>query len=237
MKHISLTVAASGNKFVVNIDEIRLIENPPVGQPGGALVYLAVQTVEGAKVVLTRETVADLCMLTGASSQPATPSELLLAQKRANDPHTKYAAELFKVGIADVTPEQRAMAKTMRFGEMYGVGTDAIWRTMFCHGKQTEQETEARQKVLSRKPNAKVQPAPHGGYVVMDYPFPGHGLSLGCGATPAEAWLKAHNRLSATAFATDISRAKPGPNLQTKPKGTKARRSKVVKKAVKKARR
>jgi DNA polymerase-1 len=48
--------------------------------------------------------------------------ELLGAFHRDEDVHASTAAAIYSVPLAEVTPQQRALAKTINFGLMYGMG-------------------------------------------------------------------------------------------------------------------
>jgi DNA polymerase-1 len=75
----------------------------------------------------------------------ANEARMLWAFNQDADLHTQTAAALFRVPVSEVTPDQRALAKTTNFGLLYGMGAAKLRQKIFTETKQAISQAEAAQ--------------------------------------------------------------------------------------------
>ncbi|MBW3621963.1 MAG: DNA polymerase I [Armatimonadetes bacterium] len=93
------------------------LQNIPVRTDTGRQIRKAFVAPEGACLICADYSQVELRLLAHLSEDPA----LLDAFERGLDIHTAVAAQVFGVGEGEVTREQRAKAKTINFGIIYGI--------------------------------------------------------------------------------------------------------------------
>jgi len=94
------------------------LQNIPVRTEQGRQVRRAFVAPEGCVLLGSDYSQVELRLLAHLSQDP----ELLGAFARDEDVHKSTAAAILGVPLESVTPEQRALAKTINFGLMYGMG-------------------------------------------------------------------------------------------------------------------
>ena len=93
------------------------LQNIPIRTETGKQIRSAFVAPKGMKLIAADYSQVELRVLAHLSEDEA----LLRAFAEGRDVHTAVAAEVFKVGEADVTRDQRNAAKTINFGIVYGV--------------------------------------------------------------------------------------------------------------------
>jgi DNA polymerase-1 len=94
------------------------LQNIPVRTELGRRIRGAFVAPEGCLLLGCDYSQVELRLLAHLSQDP----ELLGAFRRGEDVHASTAAAICGVPLAEVTPQQRALAKTINFGLMYGMG-------------------------------------------------------------------------------------------------------------------
>jgi len=94
------------------------LQNIPVRTELGRRIRGAFVAPEGCLLLGCDYSQVELRLLAHLSQDP----ELLGAFHRDEDVHASTAAAICSVPLAEVTPQQRALAKTINFGLMYGMG-------------------------------------------------------------------------------------------------------------------
>jgi DNA polymerase-1 len=94
------------------------LQNIPVRTELGRRIRGAFVAPEGCLLLGCDYSQVELRLLAHLSQDP----ELLGAFHRDEDVHASTAAAIYSVPLAEVTPQQRALAKTINFGLMYGMG-------------------------------------------------------------------------------------------------------------------
>ena len=102
------------------------LQNIPVRTPRGAAIRRAFIPAEGWTLLVADYSQIELRLMAHLSGDPA----FVEAFKAGGDIHRQTAALVFNVPLADVTPEQRARAKTINFGIIYGQGPFALGRSL-----------------------------------------------------------------------------------------------------------
>lgn len=98
------------------------LQNIPQESPWSRELRDAFEAREGYSLVACDYTQLELRILAGISNDP----ELVRAFRHGEDVHRHTASLIFNVALADVTPEQRRLAKTLNFGLVYGMGQTAF---------------------------------------------------------------------------------------------------------------
>ncbi|MBF9014724.1 MULTISPECIES: DNA polymerase I [unclassified Oceanispirochaeta] len=93
------------------------LQNIPVKDENGRRIRRAFRPKEGSVFLSADYSQIELVVLAHLSQD----SGLKEAFISGDDVHSKTAATIFKVDIAEVTPAQRRIAKTINFGVMYGM--------------------------------------------------------------------------------------------------------------------
>ena len=102
------------------------LQNIPVRTPRGAAIRRAFVPAEGWTLLVADYSQIELRLMAHLSGDPA----FVAAFQAGGDIHRQTAALVFGVPLADVTPEQRARAKTINFGIIYGQGPFALGRSL-----------------------------------------------------------------------------------------------------------
>ncbi len=106
------TIAATGRLSSSNPN----LQNIPVRTEVGRRIRRAFLADAGYELLMADYSQIELRILAHITREP----ELLAAFEQDQDIHTATAARLFNVGLDEVTPEQRRLAKTVNFGVLYG---------------------------------------------------------------------------------------------------------------------
>ena len=106
------TIAATGRLSSSNPN----LQNIPVRTEVGRRIRRAFLADAGYELLMADYSQIELRILAHITGEP----ELLEAFEQDQDIHTATAARLFNVGLNEVTPEQRRLAKTVNFGVLYG---------------------------------------------------------------------------------------------------------------------
>jgi hypothetical protein len=112
------TVAATGRLSSSDPN----LQNIPVRTPEGRRIRAAFVAGPGRRLVSADYSQIELRLLAHLSEDPA----FLAAFRAGGDIHRQTAAVIFGVAPSDVTPEQRARAKTINFATIYGQGPRAL---------------------------------------------------------------------------------------------------------------
>jgi DNA polymerase-1 len=102
------------------------LQNIPVRTPRGAAIRRAFVPAEGWTLLVADYSQIELRLMAHLSGDPA----FVEAFRAGGDIHRQTAALVFNVPLADVTPDQRARAKTINFGIIYGQGPFALGRSL-----------------------------------------------------------------------------------------------------------
>jgi DNA polymerase I len=106
------TIASTGRLSSSNPN----LQNIPVRTEVGKRIRRAFLADEGSYLLTADYSQIELRILAHITHEPA----LVAAFARDEDIHAATAAQLFKVPLADVTPDQRRLAKTVNFAVLYG---------------------------------------------------------------------------------------------------------------------
>lgn len=98
------------------------LQNIPVRSPRGETIRRGFVPAEGAAFVVADYSQIELRLMAHLSGDPA----FVEAFQQGGDIHRQTAAIIFGVPLAEVTGEQRARAKTINFGTIYGQGPFAL---------------------------------------------------------------------------------------------------------------
>ena len=112
------TVAATGRLSSSNPN----LQNIPVRSEEGRRIRHAFCTEEGWVLLGADYSQIELRLLAHLSEDPT----LVAAFEEGHDIHRRTAAEIFGVALHDVTSAQRAQAKTINFGVVYGMGAHRL---------------------------------------------------------------------------------------------------------------
>ena len=115
------------------------LQNIPVRSARGREVRKAFVPQRGWKMIVADYSQIELRLMAHLSEDP----KLLAAYRNGEDIHRLTASEVFDVPLAEVTPEQRAAAKTINFGVMYGMGAQRLARDLKIR------QPEARQYITN----------------------------------------------------------------------------------------
>jgi DNA polymerase-1 len=106
------TIAATGRLSSSNPN----LQNIPIRTEVGRRIRQAFLADPGSQMLTADYSQIELRILAHITHEPA----LVEAFRRDEDIHAATAAQLFKVPIAQVTPDQRRLAKTVNFAVLYG---------------------------------------------------------------------------------------------------------------------
>jgi len=95
------------------------LQNIPIRTELGREFRKAFISEKGYKIVSCDYSQIDLRMV----AHLAKDKTMIAAFKNGEDVHTRTAAQVFNVPLADVTKDMRRQAKTLNFGVLYGMGT------------------------------------------------------------------------------------------------------------------
>ena len=98
------------------------IQNIPIRTESGLRVRQAFVAEAGYQLVAFDYSQIELRVLAIMSKDPY----LIRVFNEGIDVHTAVASKVFGIPVGDVTPEQRAKAKTINFGIIYGMGVNAL---------------------------------------------------------------------------------------------------------------
>lgn len=102
------------------------LQNIPVRGPFGRRIREAFIAEAGNVLISLDYSQVELRILAHVSQDPV----MLDAFIKGEDVHQRTASEIFAVPLAEVTKEQRNMAKTINFGLMYGMGVHKLSQTL-----------------------------------------------------------------------------------------------------------
>ncbi|HKB47904.1 MAG TPA: DNA polymerase, partial [Ktedonobacterales bacterium] len=127
----SQTIAATGRLSSSNPN----LQNIPVRTEVGKRIRRAFLADPGAYLLAADYSQIELRILAHITHEPA----LVAAFERDEDVHAATAAQLFKVALGEVTPEQRRLAKTVNFAVLYGQSAFGLARvTGMSNGEAVE---------------------------------------------------------------------------------------------------
>ncbi|HEU5440231.1 MAG TPA: DNA polymerase I [Ktedonobacterales bacterium] len=106
------TIAATGRLSSSNPN----LQNIPVRTEVGKRIRRAFLADEGSVLLTADYSQIELRILAHVTHEPA----LVAAFEHDEDVHAATAAQLFKVSLSEVTPDQRRLAKTVNFAVLYG---------------------------------------------------------------------------------------------------------------------
>jgi len=102
------------------------LQNIPVRTPRGAAIRRAFVPADGCVLLVADYSQIELRLMAHLSGDPA----FVHAFQQGGDIHRQTAALVFNVPLDQVTAEQRARAKTINFGIIYGQGAFALGRSL-----------------------------------------------------------------------------------------------------------
>jgi DNA polymerase-1 len=102
------------------------LQNIPVRTARGEAIRRGFVPRAGSRFVVADYSQIELRLLAHLSADPA----FVEAFRKGGDIHRQTAAVIFGLGAKDVTPEQRARAKTINFATIYGQGPHALSRQL-----------------------------------------------------------------------------------------------------------
>ena len=108
----SQTIAATGRLSSSNPN----LQNIPVRTEAGKRIRRAFLADEGEQLLTADYSQIELRILAHVTREPA----LVTAFEHDEDIHAATAAQLFKVPLGEITPDQRRLAKTVNFAVLYG---------------------------------------------------------------------------------------------------------------------
>ena len=115
------------------------LQNIPVRTPEGRRIRAAFVAPAGSVIVSADYSQIELRIMAHLSEDP----RLLEAFAQGEDVHRATAAEIFGVGLGDVGPDQRRVAKVINFGLIYGMSA-------FGLARQLDLERSAAQAYIER---------------------------------------------------------------------------------------
>ncbi len=102
------------------------LQNIPIRSETGRLLRRIFIPAEGSKLISVDYSQIELRVLAHLSGEPV----LIQAFRDGADIHTRTASVLFEVAPTEVTREQRAQAKAVNFGVLYGMGPVRLARQL-----------------------------------------------------------------------------------------------------------
>ncbi|WIG58030.1 MAG: DNA polymerase I [Ktedonobacterales bacterium] len=115
------TIAATGRLSSSNPN----LQNIPIRTEVGRRIRRAFLADPGAYLLTADYSQIELRILAHITHEPA----LVAAFEHGEDIHAATAAQLFKVALAEVTPDQRRLAKTVNFAVLYGQSAFGLAQT------------------------------------------------------------------------------------------------------------
>ncbi|HEX8729395.1 MAG TPA: DNA polymerase, partial [Ktedonobacterales bacterium] len=115
------TIAATGRLSSSNPN----LQNIPIRTEVGRRIRRAFLADPGAYLLTADYSQIELRILAHITHEPA----LVAAFEHDEDIHAATAAQLFKVALAEVTPDQRRLAKTVNFAVLYGQSAFGLAQT------------------------------------------------------------------------------------------------------------
>lgn len=115
-------VVATGRLSSVNPN----LQAIPVRSPVGREVRRAVVAERGERLLVADYSQIELRILAHLTGEPALKAAFL----EGEDVHAATAASLFEAEPATITPEMRAVGKTINFGVLYGMGPERLARDL-----------------------------------------------------------------------------------------------------------
>ncbi len=117
--HFNQAVTATGRLSSTDPN----LQNIPIRTPRGRLIRAAfIPSKENYKIISADYSQIELRIIAHLSGD----ENMLESFRRGEDIHQATAAKLFKVPLDEVTREQRAQAKTVNFGIIYGVSAHGL---------------------------------------------------------------------------------------------------------------
>ncbi|AGX87747.1 DNA polymerase I [Candidatus Symbiobacter mobilis] len=120
--HYAQAVTATGRLSSIEPN----LQNIPVRTPEGRRIREAFIAPPGCAIASADYSQIELRIMAHLSGDAA----LLLAFHDGMDVHRATAAEIFGIGTAQVTPEQRRCAKVINFGLIYGMGAFGLAKSL-----------------------------------------------------------------------------------------------------------
>lgn len=102
------------------------LQNIPIRSPEGRRIREAFIADEGNVLISLDYSQVELRILADLSQDPV----MLDSFMQGEDVHRRTASEIFDVSLDEVTPDQRASAKTINFGLLYGMGVRRLSNTL-----------------------------------------------------------------------------------------------------------
>ena len=110
------------------------LQNIPIRTEEGRLIRKAFTCPEGSRLISADYSQIELRVLAALSKD----ENMLDAFKHGIDIHTKTASEVFKVSLDEVTRNQRADAKAVNFGIVYGISDYGLSRDLNIGRKEAK---------------------------------------------------------------------------------------------------
>lgn len=114
------------------------LQNIPIRTEEGRLIRKAFACPEGSRLISADYSQIELRVLAALSKD----DNMLDAFKHGIDIHTKTASEVFKVSLDEVTRNQRADAKAVNFGIVYGISDYGLSRDLNISRKEAKSYIE-----------------------------------------------------------------------------------------------
>jgi DNA polymerase-1 len=129
------TVGVSGRLISTDPD----LQRTPVRTPEGKRIRHAFVAPPGYRIVSADWSQIELRVMAHFCADPG----LVEAFREQRDVHRQTAAQLFKVPLDAVTPEQRNVGKTINFATIYGQGATALSQILGIPRKEAQAHIEA----------------------------------------------------------------------------------------------
>jgi len=131
--HTSFNQAVTGTGRLSSSDPN--LQNIPIRSQEGRRIREAFIAEEGCVLISLDYSQIELRLLAQVSQDPV----MLDAFNKGEDIHQRTASEIFDVKLSDVTKGQRAIAKTINFGLMYGMGVHRLSQTLGITRKEASE--------------------------------------------------------------------------------------------------
>ncbi len=129
------TVAATGRLSSLNPN----LQNIPIRTPKGREIRKAFVPADNKHLILSADYSQIELRIMASFAQD---EQMIAAFRQGRDIHATTAASIFKVPLAEVTPEMRSMAKSANFGIIYGISAYGLSQNLNIPRKEAAEFIE-----------------------------------------------------------------------------------------------
>jgi DNA polymerase-1 len=133
--HYNQSVAATGRLASSDPN----LQNIPIRSPEGRRIREAFVSEKGQRLISLDYSQVELRILAHVSEDPVMRDSFL----QGEDVHQRTASEIFDIPLGDVSRDQRASAKTINFGLLYGMGVHRLGQTLGIPRKEAQAYLDA----------------------------------------------------------------------------------------------